>query len=470
MSDFDKIFAEKLDEEERFPGRNKNWKALSSRLDAFDTGLKGSRPNLRVWQAAAAVSLVATTVLLWKVSTLHLENAGLREQVATLQQQQLPLNNTKETAPAITPAEQANTGENFRSSADKSGVQNSGTIKNDATVLPGEAPKPFATAPKTFNKNGYETAPTQQPDLPGKNVANSRESDISGEEKKIIDATVPPAIAEIPPAGNDEKNAFAPDSARLNQPALPAKANLADLIPYRKIPFVLSRTQPEKQRLQSVAVSAAPIKPVQHNYSRFRLGVEALAGKATPKQGGISLITGAGLSAEYSLLRNLRVSASADWVQYNIDADSILEHCRFPDHPPMTGNPHHELTRVEGNQRSQHFALGLTYTVPVRFWVRPSLRLYHSWVRMSPSFLNFQFEEHGPGGPGGGHGGPDPEYKTKKLDTEWFDNIWRLGVGLEHETPRWAFGLWADYSKNPGSEDALFDTVFLRGGIQYKFD
>ena len=58
----------------------------------------------------------------------------------------------------------------------------------------------------------------------------------------------------------------------------------------------------------------------------------------------------------------------------------------------------------------------------------------------------------------------------KKLDGKWLGNTWRLGVGLEHETPRFVFALSADYSRSSGADDPLFDAVILKGGIQYKFD
>ncbi|MBK7936910.1 MAG: hypothetical protein IPJ82_07350 [Lewinellaceae bacterium] len=88
MSDFDNFFAEKLDEEGRFPRKDKNWKTLSRRLDAFETGAQGAASRLRWWQAAAAVSLVLICTLVWKIHDLRQENRALQHQVIVLQEKQ----------------------------------------------------------------------------------------------------------------------------------------------------------------------------------------------------------------------------------------------------------------------------------------------------------------------------------------------------------------------------------------------
>jgi hypothetical protein len=49
-------------------------------------------------------------------------------------------------------------------------------------------------------------------------------------------------------------------------------------------------------------------------------------------------------------------------------------------------------------------------------------------------------------------------------------DAWRLGAGLEHESPNWVVGLWADYSKNFTGGDPSFDMLLLRLGLQYRFN
>ncbi|MBP6828704.1 MAG: hypothetical protein KA165_19205, partial [Saprospiraceae bacterium] len=105
---------------------------------------------------------------------------------------------------------------------------------------------------------------------------------------------------------------------------------------------------------------------------------------------------------------------------------------------------------------------GLRYVLPVRFWLQPSVRAAYTWVRVSPELISFQFEKPFPNN--------NPEYKSKKTDAKYLDNVWRFGAGLEHETPRWVFGIWADFSKNLAGSDSGFDALLFRTGIQYRID
>ena len=67
MSDLDDFFAKRLDEEATFPNRGKNWKQISKRLDAFDSGtVQGNPRGLRGWQVATLVAVAAAGFLLWK--------------------------------------------------------------------------------------------------------------------------------------------------------------------------------------------------------------------------------------------------------------------------------------------------------------------------------------------------------------------------------------------------------------------
>ncbi len=63
MSDFDKIFRDKLNEEENFPRMDRNWQRVFSRLPAEPVA-----PKISWWQwavAASVVGLVASTAWLW---------------------------------------------------------------------------------------------------------------------------------------------------------------------------------------------------------------------------------------------------------------------------------------------------------------------------------------------------------------------------------------------------------------------
>jgi hypothetical protein len=106
----------------------------------------------------------------------------------------------------------------------------------------------------------------------------------------------------------------------------------------------------------------------------------------------------------------------------------------------------------------------------IEFWVRPSVRLSHQWVRLSPTLITYKFEDQDPWGPGG-PGGPFPrnEYTAEKFEAQWLSNQWRFGIGLEKDIPNWTFGLWADYSKDFTAANPSFDAMYLRAGAQYRF-
>ena len=221
------------------------------------------------------------------------------------------------------------------------------------------------------------------------------------------------------------------------------------------------------------------IKPVRQP-SRFRLGVEAVAGTAQPHQTGVSAIYGTGVTGEFNLLRNFWIGASADWLQFEVATDEYIpkvhphhDHHNDPPDPPHGGggggpNPDpSKLVKVESRQRQQHYALGLRYALPFRFWVRPAVRVAHTWINTSPELVSFKFEKPWSPNPGGNN---DPEYVVRKYESQHLSNIWRFGVGLEKETPRWVFGLWADYSDNFGPGEATIDMLLFRAGVQYRFN
>ncbi|HOY07719.1 MAG TPA: hypothetical protein PLO67_20055, partial [Saprospiraceae bacterium] len=81
MSDFDDLFREKLDEEQSFPQRSKNWKMVSKRLDAFDAGGLGHHSYLKYWKIATIAAAVTVGVLAWKLVAVQQENTRLQQQV-----------------------------------------------------------------------------------------------------------------------------------------------------------------------------------------------------------------------------------------------------------------------------------------------------------------------------------------------------------------------------------------------------
>lgn len=461
MSDFDKIFADKLDKEGRFPQKEKNWQRLSRRLDAFEAGMHGSTRRLRVWQAAAAVSLIAASALFGKVISMRRENAELQQQVVRLQAPQPRQNENKN---LYVLDKQVYTSD---LAVEKQEEKHTSHDRASEGIFDKTAAEHLTAANNEKIAKGNEKRAT------GKPAASPAGN--AGQQVVAHDQTAPPGNAgrPVPPAGTEESGPApaqqSPDSSTVAIKETAGEMPPAPLLPL-PLPGVKSNATPEKPVMPAVAAAQEPVRPVRYADSRLRLGAQAVATLPLPRGKGISMPAGPGISAEYTLLPHLRVAASADWLHYSVDTDTFVPHFNFPDLPPPPGNPHHELTGVYGSQRNQQYSLGLGYTVPLRFWVRPTLRIYHTWTRTTPATLVFEYEEHGPGGGGPGGGNHHPEYIVKKLDGKWLGNTWRLGVGLEHETPRFVFALSADYSRSSGADDSLFDAVILKGGIQYKFD
>jgi hypothetical protein len=274
-------------------------------------------------------------------------------------------------------------------------------------------------------------------------------------------STLDAVLSEIPPMRDSAQATLnAPDSVR----ATPA-APLAEAAPAPEMP---------------AALPPPVITPVRSKDYRFRVGVQATAGFAQPAQSGVSPLLGQGLAAEFRVFRDLWLSGSADWLHFEVCTEEFKPrfhppHDSLPKPPNMGGgggggghNPP-RLTRVESDQRQQHFALGLRYALPIRWWVRPSVRVAHEWVRTSPTRIVYQFENENTGG--GPHGGPPrpPDFAAENFDSQWLSNRWRIGFGLERETPRWVFSVSADYAKSLAAVEPSFDALFVRAGAQYRF-
>lgn len=455
MSDFDKFFAEKLGEEGHFPQREKNWRALSKRLDAFDTGLQQQighvRRYLRYWQAAAACAIVTAGLLTWKLSAVQKDNAGLRREVTVLQEK----NNTA--AQEIALLQQRSPNETATRSA--------------AT---GTAPTEPIPAPQRSAQGNKKAMRGVASFLPGKVYGDNTTTNRARDMETTADADASAGNQTVAPPDMPE-NTMDPVVARNQSPAkeddrfLPAIESRPETIS-TLFPDSLHRTLP-RPPLPNVSVAAALpkiIEPVR-NPSRFRAGIQVLAGVPLPREKGISILLGQGIAAEYNVWRSFWLTASADWMRYDISTEKYIPKFHSPhQHPPSHGgSPNEKLVKVESTQRQQQFGLGLRYSFPLRSWVRPALRAAYTVTRISPELITYKFEHHSPGGP---PGPPAPKYKVQKSDSEILENVWRFGAGLEHETPAWVFGIWADYSKNFAASDLTFDALTVRAGIQYRFN
>lgn len=434
MSDFDKFFADKLGEEGQFPRKEKNWRMLSKRLDAVDLGSEinrnGIRRHLRYWQAAAACLLLTAGALAWTLKQSSNDKARLLETIAELDA--VRKTQEHEIAQLKTPPPYEAQPAPSLPSDEQPGIRPPGNMadtRKQRLQIPDNQ-----VVPPLFEPDSA----TQQTDV----VAQAPAPQHTGSD---------PVAQENPLAMEDSVSAMhSPPLPLLSTPALTIKA-------------------PDTMTLGAPAI----IEPAR-NPSRFRAGISATAGIPLPKERGASLLVGQGIVAEFNLWRNFWLSGTADWVHFDVSTSKYVpryHHHHGHHQPPGGGSPNEELVKVKSTQRQQQYALGLRYNVPIRTWLRPAFRLAYSMTHVSPENITYRYEKKGwPSGPGHPGPQPKPKYFVETIESHWIDNTWRFGVGLEHETRNWAFGAWADYSKNFVSSDEAFDALFFRAGLLYKFN
>lgn len=446
MSDFDDFFARKLEEEASFPNKGKQWKQMSKRLDAFDAGgLQGNLSKLRWWQAAAVVAMLTTGFLIWKSNQNHQQTKALHQEIATLQleRKQLAEQLTVAETSAATPIKNST----------KSTVNDS---KNTPEIIESQVVAQANGLQHTINTPAPKLSPEEQ--TVEANIAAQREQaaplpsgliDSLQNRIAVLEATL---LAQEQLKETTAKPLESPEKAQ-ETPAIASAASKAE----------------------------AEIKPVKVRKNRFKIGIQGSLGFAQPKQPGVSSLKGQGFTFEAKVYKNLWLTSSFDWLQHEVNTKEFVpkfhpHHDSLPKPPDNNGGgggwPHPDkLVQVESAPKQQQFGLGLRYEIPVKCWVRPSVRLAHVWSHLPPSTITYKYEEDDPGGPGPGPGPHNhrPEYAIEKFDNQWISNQWRLGVGIEKDIPGWTFGLWADYSKNLSASTPAFDALYLRAGAQYRF-
>ncbi len=484
MSDLDDFFAKRLDEEANFPNRGKNWKQLSKQLDAFHTGsVQGNRPGLRGWQIATIAALAVSGLLLLKTIATQQEKTKLRQDVASLQ------------------TERANLIDQLAAVEKRAIAPSIENISNDI---------PSNTSVHTTNPN-FSVDRKINERLPNKVRATTRIDSTKIPIEKLQQPNgaaekLPAPIAENPTVKQslstaiEEKSPLTSDVTAFIQKEDTAKLGIAivDSAAVALSVSVLDSTKNASPEIDSLlalveklkdSLSSAPslvqeIKPAHNKKSRFRVGAQATLGFIQPKQKGVSSVRGQGFTLEARIFRSLWATASVDWLHHEVSTDGFVpkfhpHHDSLPK-PPDGGwgggggggwQHQSKLIRVESAPQQQHFGLGLRYQLPVRFWVRPSVRVAYNWVHISPTLVTYKFVEDDPGGPG-----PNPypdehdvKYTAEKFDAQWLTNQLRFGVGLEKDIPNWTFGLWADYSKDFSAATPSFDVLYLRAGAQYRF-
>lgn len=464
MSKFDRIFADKLNEEQAFPGQDQNWNKLTGMLGAHDLMLYGISKRLRMWKAIAAVSITAVVGLAILTDHLKDQNKALQ---AALQQQQTTFQAIQTQMAQLQAAIISNKKENLstQNSLPKTSEQQ---LDQHRFFNINQA---IATFEKTSTPNNKVTEPSAA--SMAENHKNNAPSIIEGTGKEHELASA------LPPSEFNKENADAPQEVLLDLQKMVDSLDMAKKIERIAqqddkrmpvcafLPSGLRAPSVQAPELPALADATArnPMVRTLHRHDRVRVGVQTLIGSPTPKEKGVSLIMGNGITAEVSPIRNFWITASADWTHFDVSADTVIKRFRFPD-PPHA--PSHQmgqqLVHIDASPRQQQFALGLRYRLPIRSWVRPSVRIAHVWTHVAPGIITYRFEKKHTG-PGPNPHPHEPEYLAERTDVQFYYNTWKAGIGLEHETKRWVFGLYGDYAQKN-----IYQTLFVQAGIQYRFN
>ncbi|MEI6410965.1 MAG: hypothetical protein WCR52_16380 [Bacteroidota bacterium] len=482
MSKFDRIFADKLNEEQQFPGQDQNWNKLTGMLGAHDLMLYGLSKGLRMWKAIAAASI--TTVVGLGILTYHLKDQNKALQAA-LQQQQTTFQTIQAEMVQLQAAISSNKQENFANQSSPQNLPlrhqeiNNGSnhtinaIAQNATFDKTNTPTYIATPTATNGVSGLsKNEPTTQPANAGaENVAAATNVANTGNDHLVN-------------AGQQSSEEFYKENPVAAQEALAQLQNIVDSFNVAKkaeliaeqnkrvpvcafLPSGLQAPKLQMPELPALADASAktPMVRTLHRHDRVRAGVQTLLGTTIPKEKGVSLVMGNGITAEVSPIRDLWITASADWSHFDISTDTVVRRFHFPDPP---GPPSHQmdkqLVHIDASPRQQQYTLGLRYRFPTRSWVRPSVRIAHVWTRVTPGVITYRFEDDHVD-PGPNPHPHDPEYLVQKTDAQFYGNTWKAGLGLEHETKRWVFGVYADYGRKNS-----YQHFSAQAGIQYRFD
>jgi len=448
MNNFDDFFEQKLNEEQQFPNSGANWGKLTQQLQSHDLVLHTVARKVLVWKIAAAAALIGTiasTALLYQTRK---ENRQLEQTIAQYQQ----LEKVPSTPLAQIPAA-PDTLSMAAPNAQQAGASNQIPVRPYASKSADNAAKSLKK-PELTPSGGTATSSESKQTVPGR-AANQ---EITAQTAALLAAQN--QITQLQEQVDSLQKALTEAKASSVQPAI--MATLAPLPVY-------DRKTAQKPDRQPAAVAYQPkqIQPFKSS-DRWRAGVQAQLGYVTPRTTGVSGLKGSGFNVAYSPVRNWWLTASADWLHFNIQTDTVLKRFRLPD-PPMMNPSHHydQLEEISSSQRQQQYALGVRYVVPLRARLRPTLRVAHVWTHVAPATVTFRFKDtNHPGGP---HQN-DPDYFFIKTAAHTFGNTWRFGAGLERSFGRWGLQFTADYAKQYTARTKANNVVYLNAGLQYRIN
>jgi opacity protein-like surface antigen len=430
MSKFDEIFENKMKEAQQFAGQKRSWTQLNRDLHAFEIGASGISKSLAIWKALAIVAALGIVGLVLDRQRLV---------------QQMPSPAAPLPSPATVPAAPAPMA----------------TLPNQEWIAPQQAVAIApSTAPSVTSKKDNHTP--QAPDKASTPCSNA--ADVVALEQALQTALQ--------------------DIARLKQEVAETTQQAAEAIKRADVltDVILSMTPVRDTAAQlaalkkdsaAVVVPATPvpspvIDPVRVPKRPFRVGVFAMAGISSPGVKGVSALTGQGVGASFQVWRNVSVTASAAWMQFDISADSIPANCMDVKAPP-SGPGHHfpDLKAVASDRSAHHYTLGIQYALPVYKRLTVNANAGHTWVHLPSKIASLRFEDNGPGGPGPGH--HDDETIAVRTPKQWSNQTWRIGAGLSYELPRWSLGINGYYAQAKSSTCYGKSAVFASADIMYKF-
>ncbi|MBL7802756.1 MAG: hypothetical protein JNL02_03400 [Saprospiraceae bacterium] len=475
MKDFDQFFRDRLDGERPFSRRDENWRQLSRRLEAFDSGIQDARPvsNIRrwttlAWKVAACAAAAATIWVGVQNYSLRRQNVLLNELLTQIKAQQT--NEPATPATQISPLEIAAIPDmqthllSSQNDMPLQGMESSvASSKSDSRSVPSENVSLYKPAPISpfAAGNALPVQPT---------ITLPAQIDENVGKQAMVESARPATPA--PQEGEMSEVSFVWE-----------KLPIPDSILSRPITTTLAYGKASVPVLPELSIEAAKenppparllTKPVK-DVSRVRVGIQAVAGTATPAESGVSWHKGQSLTAEIRVWNQIWLGASADFVQFEIDADNNPDRFHLPEqmNPDPPGGPvsHHQydLVRLQSEQRQRRFAAGVRYTLPVRGRITPSVQVGYVWAQMPASFVQYEFKKKPHGG---GHPNPDPfdnKFFIRKTENHWEQNICRFGAGADYALGRWSLGLTAQYDKNFTNKDPLFDMLSFKLGASYQF-
>lgn len=462
MNNFDDFFEQKLNEEQQFPNSGANWGKLSQQLQSHDLIVHTVARKVLVWKIAAAAALIGTiasTALLYQTRK---ENKQLEHTIAQYQQ----LEKMPSTPLAQIPAA-PDTLSMAAPNAQQAVASNQIPVRPYASKSLAKAAKSLKT-PELTPSGGTSTSSASKQTATAQ--AANQEIDTQTGRALSVNQEITAQTAALLAAQNQItqlqeqvdslQKALTEAKASSVRPAI--MATLALLPAY-------DRKTAQKPDRQPAAVAYQPkqIQPFKSS-DRWRAGVQAQLGYVTPRATGVSGLKGSGFNVAYSPVRNWWLTASADWLHFNIQTDTVLKRLRLPD-PPMMNPSHHydQLEEISSSQRQQQYALGVRYVVPLRARLRPTLRVAHVWTHVAPATVTFRFKDtNHPGGP---HQN-DPDYFFIKTAAHTFGNTWRFGAGLERSLGRWGLQFTADYAKQFTARTKANNVIYLNAGLQYRIN